>query len=96
MTCKVVLEIKAKPECVDDLLATINEQLPATRAYEGCIEVYGYQDQDDPTTILAIQEWESRAHYEKYFEWRVEQGDIETIRPMVAQPLSKRFFDKKA
>jgi len=96
MTCKVVLEVKAKPECVDDLLATLNEQLPATRAYEGCIEVYGYQDQDDPTTIMAIQEWESRAHYEKYFEWRVEQGDIETIRPMVAAPLSKRFFDKIA
>jgi quinol monooxygenase YgiN len=96
MTCKVVLEIKAKPDHVDDLLRLLNEQLPATRAHEGCIEVNGYQDQDDPTTILAIHEWESREHYEKYFAWRVEQGDIEAVRPMVAQPLSKRFFDKKA
>ena len=96
MTCKVVLEIKAKPEHVDDLLETIGEQLPATRDYEGCIEVYAYQDQDDPTTILAIQEWESRAHYEEYFEWRGKRGDLETLRPLIAQPLSKRFFDKKA
>ena len=31
MTCKVVLEIKAKPEHVDELLTTLNEQLPASR-----------------------------------------------------------------
>ena len=96
MTCKVVLEIKVKPEHVDELLATLAEQLPVTRAYDGCLEVYAYQDQDDPTTIMAIQEWDSRAHYEKYFEWRVQEGDIETLRPIVAAPLSKRFFDKIA
>ena len=96
MTCKVVLEIKVKPEHVDELLATISEQLPATRDYEGCIEVYAYQDQDDPTTILAIQEWETREQYEEYFEWRGKRGDLETLRPWIAQPLSKRFFDKKA
>ena len=78
------------------MLETLHEQLPVTRAYDGCIEVYAYQDQDDPTTILAIQEWDSRAHYEKYFAWRGEQGDLETLRPMIAQPLSKRFFDKRA
>lgn len=96
MTCKVVLEIKAKPEHIDDLLATLAEQLPVTREQEGCIEVYAYQDQDDPTTILAIQEWEAREKYETYFAWRGERGDLETLRPLVAQPLSKRFFDKLA
>ncbi len=96
MTCKVVLELKVKPEHVDDVLATIGEQLPATRDREGCIEVYAYQDQDDPTSVVAIQEWESREQYEKYFEWRGERGDLDTLRPWLTLSISPRFFDKKA
>lgn len=95
MTCKVVLEIKVKPENVDDVLATISDQLPETRDYDGCIEVYAYQDQDDPTTIVAIHEWEKREQYEEYFEWRGKRGDLETLRQWLTQPISVRFFDKK-
>ena len=96
MTCKVVLELKIKPEHVADVLATIGEQLPATRDREGCLEVYAYQDQDDPTSVVAIQEWESREQYEKYFEWRGERGDLDTLRPWLTQSIAPRFFDKKA
>lgn len=96
MTCKIVLEIKVQPEHVGDVLETIGDQLPTTRDREGCIEVYAYQDQDDPTTIVAIQEWETREQYEEYFEWRGKRGDLETLRQWVTQPISLRFFDKKA
>lgn len=96
MTCKIILEIKVQPEHVGDVLETIGDQLPATRDREGCIEVYAYQDQDDPTTIVAIQEWEMREQYEDYFEWRGKRGDLDTLRQWVTQPISLRFFDKKA
>lgn len=96
MTCKIVLEIKVQPEHVGDVLETIGEQLPETRNREGCIEVYAYQDQDDPTTIVAIQEWETRAQYEEYFEWRGKRGDLATLQQWLTQPVSLRFFDKKA
>lgn len=96
MTCKVILELKIKPEHVDDVLKTIGEQLPATRDREGCIEVFAYQDQDDPTSIVAIQEWETREQYEEYFAWRGERGDLDTLRPWVTESISPRFFDKKA
>ncbi len=95
MTCRVVLEMKAKPEHVDEMLESISEMIPATRDREGCIEVYIYQDQDDPTTLLAIQEWDTREHYEEYFEWRGQVGDLETLRKWQTQPMSLRFFDKK-
>jgi quinol monooxygenase YgiN len=96
MTCKVVLEIRAKPEHVDDVLEFLCEQLPATRAYKGCLEVFAYQEQDDPTAFIAIQEWESRGHYEEYFVWRGERGDLDTLDPFIAQLLAPRFFDKIA
>lgn len=96
MTCKIVLEIKVQPEHVGDVLETIGEQLPETRDREGCLEVYAYQDQDDPTTIVAIQEWETRAQYEEYFAWRGTRGDLATLQQWLTQPISLRFFDKKA
>ena len=95
MTCKVVLEMKVKPDHVDEMLESVREMLPATHDYEGCIEVYIYQDQDDPTNLIAIQEWDRREHYEKYFAWRGEHGDLATLHPWVTQQLSPRFFDKK-
>ncbi len=96
MTCRVVLEIRAKPEHVDDVLKTLREQLPDTRAYKGCLEVFAYQEQDDPTAFIAIQEWDSRGHYEEYFAWRGERGDLDTLGRFIAQSLAPRFFDKKA
>ena len=47
------------------------------------------------TTLLALQEWETREQYEEYFEWRGNVGDLETLRPWQTQPMSLRFFDKK-
>ncbi|MGK2913395.1 MAG: putative quinol monooxygenase [Porticoccaceae bacterium] len=96
MTCTVLLELKVKPECVDATLKGLGELLPSTRTYAGCIEVYAHQDQDDPTTIVAIEKWESRKAYEKYFAWRTETGVINQLAAWVAAPPSIRYFDKKA
>ena len=96
MACTVLLELKAKPECVDDLIAGLGGMLPETRKYEGCIDVYAHQDQDDPTTIVAIETWESREAYEKYFAWRTETGAIGALGDWVSAPPSIRYFDKKA
>ncbi len=70
--------------------------LPETRSYPGCIEVYAHQNQDDPTNIVAIEQWESRQAYEKYFAWRTETGVINQLGAWVAAPPSIRYFDKKA
>lgn len=95
MTCKIVVEIKAKPDHVDDLLKSFAGMLPITRDYDGCIEVSVYQDQEDPTIILLLHEWETREKFDTYFAWRGEQGDRETLTPWITQPMSLRFFDKK-
>ena len=96
MACTVLLELKVKPECVKDTIDGLGALLPSTRTYPGCIEVYAHQDQDDPTTNVAIETWESRQAYEKYFAWRTETGVIGQLANWVAAPPSIRYFDKKA
>lgn len=95
MTCQIVVEIKAKPDHVDDLFTSFSGMLPTTRDYDGCIGISAYQDQEDPTTILLLHEWETREKFDRYFAWRGEQGDREMLSPWMTQPMSLRFFDKK-
>lgn len=96
MACTVLLELKVKPESVDETLQGLAALLPETRSYPGCIEVYAYQNQDDPTNIVAIEQWESREAYEKYFAWRTETGVIDQLGNWVSAEPSIRYFDKKA
>ncbi len=93
MTCVVLLELEVKEEAVEGLMAGLKDIFPDTRAYEGCIDVYASQDQDKPTTIVMVERWESRAHYEKYFAWRTERGDIENMSQALSAPPSIRYFD---
>lgn len=95
MAVTVLLELKVKSECVQDTLNGLAQLLPETRAYDGCIEVYAHQNQDDPTNIVAIEQWESRGHYEKYFAWRTETGVIGQLGAWVSAPPVIRYFDKK-
>ncbi len=96
MAVTVLLELNVKPESVQDTLNGLAQLLPETREFDGGIEVYAHQNQDDPTNIVAIEKWESRAHYEKYFAWRTKTGVIGQLGAWVAAPPTIRYFDKKA
>lgn len=93
MAVKIVLELKAKPGAGDSLLETFRSILPDTRAYDGCIGVDTLRGRDDPDTLMLIETWESRAHYEKYFAWRQESGLVEQLGKVVAAPPNLRYFD---
>tara|TARA_B100000767_G_scaffold273191_1_gene302676 strand:- start:926 stop:1219 length:294 start_codon:yes stop_codon:yes gene_type:complete len=94
MTVNVILEAQAKPECVDELVATFDAILPDTRNYEGCIEVKVLANQDDPANIVLLEKWKTRADYEAYVAWRAEQGTLESLGALLASPPSIRYFDE--
>jgi len=93
MTCTVLLELHLKEECIDQIKAGFKGMFPDTRAYDGCIDIYATQDQDTPTTIIAVEKWETRQHYEKYLAWREERGDLDAVGEMLSEPPSIRYFD---
>jgi quinol monooxygenase YgiN len=94
MACTVLLEVKANPGMGNDLLATFKAILPDTRGYDGCTGVVTYQDQDDADVIVLVEQWESKAKYEKYLGWRQETGALETLGSKVAGPPSIRYFNE--
>ena len=52
---------EAKPDRVEDLIAVLRDLAEPSRAESGCIEYCFYQDCETPTTIFAIETWESPA-----------------------------------
>lgn len=92
MTCMVLLEVKAKAGTGADIVGVFKEILPDTRSYDGCIDVDVYQNQDDPDVVVLVEQWQSRAHYEKYFAWRVESGLVAQLGEAIDGPPSLRYF----
>ena len=92
MSCTVLLEVTAQAGKGADLVGVFASILGDTRAFEGCNGVEVVVNEDDADNVVLIESWESRAHYEKYFAWRQERGDLDTLGSFLAAPPNLRYF----
>ncbi len=83
MSVIVFLDFEVKDGKIDEFLGILDKTLPDTRVYDGCLFlktcVY-----EDANKICLVEEWESKAHQQKYFEWRVSTGLTEAVKPFVS------------
>ena len=94
MSVLVLNEAQVKPDVVSDMKSFMAEILPDTRAYDGCQGVDVYFNTEDTGSVVMVEHWESRAHYEKYMAWRTETGVMDKIGAMLARPPSIRYFER--
>ena len=73
MPVTIIAEFHAAPGKLDELLATLKAVLPETRAYDGCRGLDSWLDQDRSTIVLTEQ-WDTFDHYDRYLAWRAETG----------------------
>ncbi len=93
MPVSVLLEVKVKPEHLDDFTGAAKGAFPDTRAFDGNLEIYAVQNQDETNTFVLVEKWESKAHHQKYLAWRTETGFMEKLGALLAGPPSIRYFD---
>ena len=94
MATMVLFEGRAKPEAVDLLKAALPNVFPETRKFKGCLGLSAYINADDGQTIIFVESWETREHYERYLAWRTETGVIAKLESMLQGPPSIRFFNR--
>jgi quinol monooxygenase YgiN len=94
MSVMVLLEAPVKPEEVSNMRSYMAEILPGSRDYEGCKGFALYFDTDRGNQMVLIENWDSRAHHEKYVRWRTETGVMAKLGGMLAGPPSIRYFEK--
>ena len=94
MSILVLLEMNLKPERLKDFKAFMENELHHTRGSDGCNELTVHKNQDDPTNLVLVEDWDSRQQYEKYLAWRTERGDMEKLGPFFAGEPTFRYYDK--
>ena len=95
MANSMILTIPVKPDSMEAFLGAMKETLPDTRAYDGCQRVDVWVPEDDPGKVMIFEVWESKAHHEKYFAWRMASGMLEAMGPMLAGEPSVTWLDVK-
>ena len=92
MPTLVILEAKAKADAVEELKGLLAKLLPETRAYEGCQSVTPYLN-DDGQTVVLVELWDSKPHYDKYLAWREETGALANFGALLEGAPSFRFSE---
>lgn len=85
MSVTAILDVQFKPESLDEGLEVLRRELARTRAFDGCRSVTVVQDRDDPTRVLAVEQWESLDHDAAYRAWRAGDGAITEMPALVAR-----------
>ena len=89
------VQLTAKPGKLDALCKEVLDvALKDTRRFDGLIslEVFAEQGTD---TLLLIEKWKSKAHHEKYREWRKTSGFGAIVGPYLTGPSAVRYFDPR-
>ena len=95
MPVTVTLAFSVIPKRAEAFKALLRELLPDTRAYEGCLKVDVYEDQDNPGCIYLVEDWESKVHWQRYQAWRDESGISKVVGPFLAGEPRFNYFDKQ-
>jgi heme oxygenase (mycobilin-producing) len=88
MPSTALLELRLKPDSVDEGLAVAHSVLEETRAFDGCLGVTVIQDTSDPAHLVAIEEWESLEKDAAYREWRAGEGAATDLAAFLTGPPS--------
>ena len=90
----ITLEMPVKPDMLEDYLNILKGALVETRSYKGCRSVTTLIDQETSSIVL-LEEWDSAEDQQAYIAWRVETGLIDAIAPFMQGELVTRTYDLK-
>ena len=86
MSVKITLELRLKPEVVDEFYKNLPATLDETRAFGGCIQIGAYSHSEDVGRVIVLEEWESAEAYQAYLAWRTETGFMDALGGLIAAP----------
>jgi quinol monooxygenase YgiN len=73
----VILDMKIKPEFLEEAMTGLKESMAGTLGFDGCEYVHVNVDAADPTRIVLVEGWESDEIFASYGAYRAERGDAE-------------------
>ena len=92
MAFVMITELTVDPSKIDDFIQSTNAHLHASENYEGNIQFKIMVDTTEPNKIVFYEVWDSQAAQQQYWNWRVQQGDFDTLKQyLIAEPKLKFY-----
>jgi len=80
---KMLVEFPVHPETRDEFISALNEILVDTRAYDGCMSVTVWTNEEEDDAVWLYEEWETREHQAAYLKWRGDTGNTAHLGPFI-------------
>ena len=78
----VIVSFPSKSESLEKLKEAMKRALPDTRSFKGCLSVNTFIE-ESTNTIHLIEDWETLDHQATYLNWRVENGLLTDLDPLL-------------
>ena len=92
MSIMVSVEFSLQDGKQKEFLEFLAGALKDTRAFDGCMKVETFAEEDAASVIL-IEEWETKEHQEVYFQWRLDTGLGDALGPYISAAPKIRYYE---
>ena len=80
---KIIVEFPVHAETRSEFISELNEILVDTRAYDGCLDVTVWTNEEEDDKVWLYEEWATRSHQEAYLKWRTDTGNTSHLGPFI-------------
>ena len=93
MAVSVLLEGTLNSESVALFPELCSEAFKTTRAFDGCHSINLTFNVENRNNFVLTEVWESKQHYQKYLDFRINDGTVDAIKNMCSSGPEIRIFD---
>jgi quinol monooxygenase YgiN len=89
----VIAQLPFREDAADQGIKALEEILPDTRAFEGCLSVTLHREQGSPHKAVLIEQWRSSDDHKAYMSWRAETGSSSGMRDALGGAPAIQYLD---
>jgi len=93
MTVGVLVEGFLKDGERDGFTALLTEKFKVTRTFDGFQTIDLTYNVEDPSNWVITERWDSKEDYQKYLQFRQEDGTLDEVASVCRDAPSVRIFD---
>ena len=93
MTASVLLEGVLKDGEREGFTALLTEKFKVTRTFDGFQTIDLTYNVEDPSNWVITERWDSKEDYQKYLQFRQEDGTLDEVASVCRDAPSVRIFD---
>ena len=93
MTVSVLLEGFLKEAERDGFTALLTEKFKVTRTFDGFQTIDLTYNVEDPSNWVITELWDTKEEYQKYLQFRQEDGTLDEVASVCRDAPSVRIFD---